>query len=333
MSKEGYILLLDPALQDNNGTPSDNIGDVIIFEAIHSILTKLFPQSEIIRVSLHQDLKRKEKDLVKNARYAFVGGSNILTSDIRNFPRLTPVKTKGFYFYPGFKNVIYMGAGWCAYQKKIDWATRIYYRNIMHKNIYHSIRDDYSLHMLNEIGCRNTLFTSCPSTWELKTAYKNIFQHELNKVLLMFTYYYADRESDNEVIEIILETGTAEIFFFPQCREDTAYLKSLPSYKDNSAKFRIMSHSLEELHQLVSSVKLNYIGTRLHGGIKCMSLENPAAVIAVDNRATELGKSINLNAVKRKELKGLRKWVNGDLQPGPVVLPTENIKKWQDQFK
>lgn len=329
---ERYILLLDPALQNHDGTPSVNVGDQIIFESVIRILEELFPGEEIRRISTHQYFTAKEKELINNARYSFVGGSNILTSDIRNFPRLSPEKKKGFYFFPGFRNVILFGTGWSQYEQDMDWATKIFYRKVLHKKAWHSIRDDYSLAMMKKTGRNNFLFTGCPTTWNLPRNTENKFNPALDTALMMLSHYYPDVQGDNSMTEEILATDAREIYFFPPSAGDVDYLASLPSYQKNKSRFKIMEHSLKGLNDLLATVKLNHIGTRLHGGIKSLAYGHPTAIIGVDNRAIEMGKSVNLNVFHRNDIAGLRSWISGQRVPGPIVLPEKNIELWKKQF-
>lgn len=332
MNQENYITLLDPALQDNYGTISDNLGDVIIYDCIKEVLSSLFPCMEIKRISTHQYFSKIEKEIINNAQYTFIGGSSILTSDIRHFPRLSPVKRKGFYLLPGFKNVILWGVGWASYQQKMDWATRLYYKNILRKDILHSVRDTYSLTQLNNAGFSNILHTSCPTTWNLDTSFSNKFNPAYKKVLLMLTNYDSDKIADNRLIETILETDANEIYFFPQSSLDTVYLQSLPAFQQNSSKFNLLNHNLSEYYSLISSTKLNYIGNRLHGGIKCLSYNHPSMIISMDNRASEMGKSSNLNVVGRNDFSLLQKWISNENVPAPITLPVDNIQEWKNQF-
>lgn len=133
MNDNSYITLLDPSIQDNSGIDSDNLGDLIIYQSIKQILEDLFPGKEIKRISTHQYIQKKETGIINDSLFAFVGGTNILTSDIRNFPRLSPVKRKGFYLFPGFRNLVLLGTGWSAYQPPVDLPTRIYYKQILKK--------------------------------------------------------------------------------------------------------------------------------------------------------------------------------------------------------
>ena len=133
-----HIVLLDPSIKDTKGSLSDNLGDVIIFESIIDIINKIFPDKEVIRISTHIEFGSKQKKIINNAFFCFAGGSNMLSSDIRNFPKMTTHKKKGFYFFPGIKNIILLGVGWNNYQSNPDWASRFYYNNILHKDFFHS---------------------------------------------------------------------------------------------------------------------------------------------------------------------------------------------------
>lgn len=148
----------------------------------------------------------------------------------------------------------------------------------------------------------------------------------------MLTGYTANEEADNKLIQLILNTGVAEIFFFPQSSGDADYLKTLAAYKKNSSLFTILGHDLVELYSLLGSVKLNYIGNRLHGGIKCLSQGHPSLIIGIDNRAIEMGKSINLEVVKRNDEENLQEWLNNEGPARTIKLPVEEIENWKKQF-
>jgi polysaccharide pyruvyl transferase WcaK-like protein len=332
MNKNDYIALLDPSLQNNEGKPSDNLGDLIIYDSIKLILEGLFPGKEVCRISTHVSFKKQEKEIINKAQYTFVGGTNILTSDIRHFPRLTPVKKKGFYLFPGFKNVILCGAGWAGYQQKTDWATRLYYKNILRRDILHSVRDNYSVIQLNEAGHNNVIHTSCPTTWSINASFENKFDHSYGKILLMLTNYDKKEIEDNKLLEMILSTGAGEIYFFPQSSLDATYISTLPAFQKNKSKFRLLNHELREFYSLISSEKLNYIGNRLHGGIKCLAYDQPAMILSIDNRASEMGKSINLNVAERDNFDLLQRWISNVYVPPPIILPVDNIEQWKNQF-
>jgi len=326
------ISLIDPSLLDNNGRLSDNLGDLIIYNSIKEQLDILFPEESVTRISAHQYFGSSEKKLINNAKYTFVGGTNILTSDIRNFPRFSPVKRKGFYFFPGFSRAILWGVGWVSYQSGMDWATKIYYKRVLRKDKLHSVRDLYTLNKMKEAGFENVIHTSCPTVWQLQN-FENKFNPRLKSILFMLTSYNQDTILDNHLLEIILEAGMDELYFFPQSLNDTSYLQHLEVYQKNQEKFILLPHDLTHLTELLSSVRLNYIGSRLHGGIYCMKHIQPSLILSVDNRALEMKKSINLNITERNDFETVKKWITGEFVPTPVQLPLKEIETWKHSVR
>jgi hypothetical protein len=326
-----YIALLDPALMDNNGTPSYNLGDLIIHESVLKIFEELFPGTEIRRISSHIEITAKEKEILKGSRHTFVGGTNILTSNIRNFQRLTVEKRRSLYLFPGFSNVVLIGAGWAKYDGRPDIYTAIYYNRILSPRYYQSLRDTYTSKKLNSFFRGRVMHTSCPTVWKLHE-YENSFKPEYSKILFTLTDYDRNPELDAGLIKILFETGSREINFFPQGTNDEDYINSLDIVKNNRGKITIMPHDFKTYIDFVDSGSFNYIGTRLHGGIRCMQRQIPALIIGIDNRALEIRNDIGLNVVERSELNVIRQWTTGEYKPGKLSIPTENIQNWKRQF-
>lgn len=328
-----HIVLLDPSLGNNNGAISNNLGDLIIYESIKEVLKEIFPEATIVRVSTHVEIGSTEKKILKSADITFVGGSNLLCSNIRHFNRFTPKKNKGFYLFPGFKNTVLIGAGWNNYDQPPDWATKIYYRKILNKEYYQSLRDNYSVNQLNHIGLNKNLNTCCPTAWNLNTDFVNKFNPKLNTILYTVNGFHNIRKIDENIIEIIFRSEPKDIFFFPQTTLDIEYFSTLEIYKKNKKRFKIMGLRIEELLHLLKSIKLNYIGARLHSGIRCLKENNPTLILGFDNRAFEINKDTKLNVVDFTDLNTINNWVMGKYIPPLIELPKANILLWKNQFK
>jgi len=326
-----YIALLDPALMDNKGTPSYNLGDLIIHESVMKLFDELFPGIEIRRVSSHTGISAKEKEVLKGSRFNFVGGTNILTSDIRNFFRLSPEKRRTEYIFPGFSNVILIGAGWTKYEGRPDIYTTVYYNRILNPRYYQSLRDTYTSKKLNSFFRGKVMHTSCPTVWNLQD-YQNTYRPEYNKILVTITDYDRNPETDSALMHLLFQSGSREIYFFPQGTNDESYLTSLEIVKKNRSKINILPHDFQSYIGFVEDGSFNYIGTRLHGGIRCMQKQLPALIIGIDNRALEIKKDIGLNVADRHDLDRIQQWISGSYQPGKLSIPTENIQNWKRQF-
>ena len=154
----------------------------------------------------------------------------------------------------------------------------------------------------------------------------------MNRILFTLTSYYPDMVADEQLLETILNSSAKEIYFFPQTKSDTEYLATLPIFKKNISRFKLLNHNISEIHELISTTDFNYIGNRLHCGIKCLAFNRPTIIISVDNRAVEMGKSINLNTAKRDDIPLINKWINAEYIPPQINLPLGDIEQWKKQF-
>lgn len=327
------IVLFDPSIGNNKGILSPNLGDVIINDSIMKFLSISFKNFEIIKISTHVELSKKEKNLLKDAEYVFVGGSNLLSADIKTYNQWKSNSYKFFITLPISKNAILFGVGWWQYQNKPTMYTTYFYKRLLSSRLHHSVRDSYTKVKLNEMGIKNSINTSCPTTWELNGIIVDRLKRKEENVLLMLTDYHPDGEIDNKIIDILLEKFGDRIYFFPQGSRDEDYLRTLKSYKENMSRFVVLDHDIEELNQLIKlHSNLVYIGTRLHGGIRCLQKGIPSLILSIDNRSLELGKDINLAVVQRGNFRAIRDWIESRTNFGRICLPNERINFWKEQF-
>lgn len=331
---DDFIVLLDPSIADNHSSISNNLGDCIIYNSVKKIIINLFPETEIRRVSLHSTLGSNESKLISKARYSFVGGSNILTSNIcdTNFTRFLPKKNLFKLLNPPFSNVILLGTGWCVYQNRPNLITRNYYQKTLNKNYFHSVRDNYSKTRLQQASIKKIINTGCPTLWEVPSN-TNDFNPKLNRILFTLTDYDRNPITDNALIEQIMGTGTAEIFFFPQGVHDIQYIQTLSAFKTNKSKIKLLKHDLDSFYELINNTKLNFIGTRLHAGIACLQKQHPTLIISIDNRATEMKNDFNLPVIKRTSLDSIKNWLEGGISFMSMKIPHADIDIWKNQFK
>jgi len=327
-----YVILLDPSLIDNNGTPSTNIGDLIIYDAVSKIIESLFPGLEIIRISTHQFPKQKHIDLIRNASYTIIGGTNLLSSHIRQYNQWKTYTSFMDYLFPKINNIILLGVGWWQYQGKPDFVSKRFYRKVLHDSFIHSVRDSYTLNKLKLTGMDNCINTSCPTLWGLDGKNINHKNLGINNCLFTLTDYYPNIEFDNNMIELILDNFTGEIFFFPQGTEDVAYINSLAQYQKNAGRITILQRDLQTFHDVLKH-DICYVGTRLHAGIKCIENSVESLILSVDNRAAEIAADVNLPVAERSDINKISDWMCGKVDFENINLPIENINKWKSQFE
>lgn len=314
------ILLFDTSIC------TDNLGDYLIMEAIKLELRNIFHNDFFIHVPTHDKLGKNSINKIKISDFKFVCGTNLLSSNMNNYNQW-----KINIWYSRFiTNVILIGVGWWQYQNSPNFYTRILLNKILHKKYLHSARDNYTVDKLKAIGFKNVVNTGCPTLWALNNKHCYlILNRKSDNVLFTLTDYNKDYKKDLELIKI-LKNNYDKIYFWPQGLNDFEYLNAiLKSYKGNLV---YVSPDIKELDKLLSSeIKLDYVGTRLHAGIRAMQYKRRTIIIGIDNRAIELAKDFNLPLIKREEINCLLDRINSSFKT-MISLPIDNINKWKNQF-
>lgn len=304
-----------------------NLGDEIIVDAVNKEIRNLLPNNMMLRIPTHEVIGKKSHKIVRSSAVCFVAGTNLLDSKYRI------IRTKQWKInqIDGFKlkmsnNVILMGTGWQNYQSKPNLLSNILYNNTLSKTYYHAVRDEYTKSQLEKIGIKNVYNTGCPTLWGLtKSHCKDIPKTKSKNVIFTITDYRADVDKDKKMIEI-LQRNYDKVYCWIQGSRDFEYLKSLTD------EVIIVNPTLKQFDELLESDEdLDYIGTRLHAGIRAMQKKRRSIIIGVDNRAKEMGKDFNLNVLDRDEINDLESYLNSDIETN-INLNYEVINLWKKQF-
>jgi len=76
---------------------------------------------------------------------------------------------------------------------------------------------------------------------------------------------------------------------------------------------------------------LDYVGTRLHGGIRCLIAGKRSLILEVDNRAAEIAKETGLPSLPRTDLANIERWVK-DGWESEIWVDDKPVRKWRQQF-
>ena len=145
------------------------------------------------------------------------------------------------------------------------------------------------------------------------------------EVLITTTAYRRNVEQDRAWLkEMQLQYG--RIWFWSQMYDDLEYTRMLIG-----DTFAIIPPNLAAYDKFLENNDVDFIGTRLHGGIRALRKKRRALIIEVDNRATEIAKDTNLTTVKRHDIDAIREWINNP-KPVEVRLPADEIARWRGQF-
>src|SRR5476649_1895102 len=128
------ILVFNPAIKDHHGTLNDNLGDCIIWQAVEQQLKAIFgPSIGINSISSHVPPDKHALQQIKAAAYRFVGGTNLLSSQMGK-ERQWKVSGKAM----GFRHpAILMGVGWGGYETGPDTFTRILLKAVLSRKFLH----------------------------------------------------------------------------------------------------------------------------------------------------------------------------------------------------
>ncbi|MBP1950560.1 polysaccharide pyruvyl transferase family protein [Virgibacillus litoralis] len=305
---------------------TENNGDKIIMDSIQDELKELFIDAFYVNLPTHDRIGVSSYKHIRSSDYTFACGTNLLSSNMLVYKqwKVNPIDT--FFL----NNVCLLGVGWWQYQKSPDLYTRLLLKRALSKDLIHSVRDSYTENMLREIGVNNVINTSCPTMWNLTPEHcARITKCKSEDVLVTLTNYNKNPEKDKKLINI-LSNNYQRVYFWVQAYEDKAYIESLIQ----TEKIIFVGPSINSLDRVLedNNIKIDYVGTRLHAGIRALQNKRRTIIIGIDNRAIEKSNDFNLTVLTRDELDKLPELINNSIQNN-IKIPIKNIEKWKSQFQ
>ncbi|SNB75088.1 Polysaccharide pyruvyl transferase family protein WcaK [Arboricoccus pini] len=301
---------------------TDNLGDQIIIDAVNEELHETLPDAYVFTVASHDYLSHVSRRLLKKSAFAIVGGTNIMSSRMHRHAlwKLVPWDVGSVH------DVILMGVGWRNYMDPPDAYTRWLYRKVLSRQGIHSARDGYTQKRIGEI-VPNVVNTACPTMWKLSPERcAAIPRKKADTVLFTLTYYRANLEADRAFVEL-LRANYNQLIFWPQQSDDMAYMEGI-----GLRGIKVADPNVAYYTQTLKNEDLDFVGSRLHGGIRALQCGKRSLIMAVDNRAAEIGKDTNLPVVDRADLPAIERWIHGD-DATEIHLPLDAIKQWRGQFR
>lgn len=314
------IFLYEPSIG------SENVGDQIIIDSIKREMQGLFAPSFCVELPTHTPLSNRYMYFLGKSDYKFVLGSNIIVGDLNQVVHLKQWNLSPLTLH-NLRNAIFIGVGAQQYGQKIKLLTKLSYRWIFNKSYLHSVRDSYTENKLRSIGIQNVVNTGCPTMWSLTLEHcKQIPCNKAAEVVFTLTDYKPNIRRDNKLLEI-LRRNYSEVHFWPQGHRDFEYYKHL----SNIDGINVINPHLEDYDHFLEAHDVDFVGTRLHGGIRALQHKRRSLIIGVDNRAAELHKDFNLPVLQESEIDKLDEVINSSFNTD-IHLPVQNIKKFLLQF-
>ena len=306
------IVVLDPAVDNVNA------GDEIISSSVQGI-PKLGPD-DVTRLTTHRVLRASERKLVSEADLVVLSGTNALSSRMERF--------RQWFVDPDLalrmsNKLLLLGVGWWQYQQPPNMYTRALFRRILTRRLPHSTRDQYTSDRISSLGFEN-LMTGCPTMWNLGADCQQPLGNNDRALITVTDYKRQDPEIDRRWISVVKENYSR-----------VGIVGMGPG--DESHFTRLGISGVEWKGQGVDALEAelpgaDFIGTRLHAGVRALQRGRPAAVLAVDNRAVEISRSTGLNVVDRADTLGIHRAIRSESAPAPLTLNKTAINQWLQEF-
>ncbi len=302
-----------------------NIGDSIIFDSVHKELSPLLEGAFRVDVSTHLPMNKLFLRLLSDADYKFACGTNLLRNMHERFRQWDIGLSNASKVGP----VILVGVGWQKGKYPMTPYSKAVYKKVLSRDYVHSVRDEYTANQLRKIGFDNVINTGCPTLWQLTPQYcENLPTTKADEVIFTLTDYHRDDNMDKMIVKVLTKSYS-KVYLWLQGYEDYDYAKSLEILD----QVVLIDPSLAAYDEVLSRDCVEYIGTRLHGGIRALQHGRRTMIIAVDGRALEKKKDISLPVVERNKL-------NEERLLGLIEKPRKTklrihqkeILEWKQQF-
>lgn len=307
----------------DTGMDSDNAGDNIIMENCMLQLADCMVVSGAPHIPTHRFPTEDERSLLKTGSLKILCGTNILSGHMRTYGlwKLGPQISL-------YQNTILMGVGFNSNDISSDFYTRQFFRTILSSEGIHSVRDSFSEQKLKSMGIQNVLNTGCPTMWNLTPEHcAKIPATKATDVICTVTDYNRDEKNDRSMLDILL-ANYRRVYLWLQGRDDLDYVRSL-GYED---KLALISSGLDAYDAVLALEDLDYVGTRLHAGIRALSKGRRSLIISIDNRAECIAADTGLPIIHRKDVPFALERHLYDTTELNLVLPWENIENWKSQI-
>lgn len=309
------ILLYDVSIE------TDNLGDEIIMQYVQGVIRELFPNHQVYSVPTHRVPKDSELASIPPDALRLVFGTNIICPDVQKY-NLWRMPDNLSYC----ENTVFAAVGMNNYGNTTD-ASRQLYQSIANKTLSHSARDKYSLRKMKDMGLANTLFTGCVTMWGLNhDACEKVPEEKQDAAILTLTAHRAGKH-DQILLDSVLN-NYKKVYFWPQGDRDEAHFNTL---QYDAEKVEILPRTLKAFEAILRKGGVDYVGTRLHGGIHALNHGVRTIVIEVDNRAAEIARDTGLPTVPASNIDELPEAIRSNFKT-EITMPWDSIEKWKKQF-
>lgn len=324
-----YLGLLNTAIR------TCNQGDYIIVESVKRELADFLDRSFVIELPTHAPIMRQREFgfrpennsdycALNRLEYAFLCGTNLLAKDITTKWNQWNIQENDLSVLAG--KVISVGVGSASSFDCFSRRAKGLYSKVFSKHHYHSARDARTKSLLESCGLK-ALNTGCATMWMLNDKFcADIPRNKSNIVVATLTDYKQDPIYDTQLLKLLIRQYD-EVYFWMQGIDDLAYISALGFEK----KVNLIPPSLAAYNTFLKETDCDYVGTRLHAGIKAMQARKRSIIIGVDNRSSDISKTYGINYVPRDDIDEVNRMINISLETR-VGINESAINAFLSQF-
>ena len=314
---------------------STNLGDDIILDSIYENMDYLFSNNFALRFGTHitnftfaQMLRNNGKvKYCKDADLKFICGTNLLSQKMLGM--VNAQWQLHLSSIPIYKGCVMIGVGATDGGEKVDIYAQRLYKSVLSKQYVHSVRDEQSRKIVESLGLK-AINTGCPTLWQLTPEHcEGISVKKAENAIFTVSGYEAQRDSEIDAQMIsILERQYKKLWCWIQTSQDRDYLYELVG---ENTKINCI-YSLSEFRKILREENVDYIGTRLHGGVFALQNSVRSLVISIDHRARGFHEKNNLPIMERKDVPNkLESWINADNKT-KIWIDEKAIGEFKAQF-
>lgn len=320
------IILFDTSIA------TQNKGDEIIMESVRREIAPILDGNFVYNFPTHlvsfpfgHQLTSSKAKLALNANYKFICGTNLFWTHML---RPNPLLNINIMNYKPMKKAVLLGVGYdgehCS--EHFDPYSRYLWRHVLSHKYVHSTRDDKTVEYLNKLGLK-AVNTSCPTLWKLTPEHCAQIPHtKADKVVFTLSSTGGvNRENDQKLINLLLK-NYKEVYFWSQTYGGYRTLKSY----ENIDRIQYIDPELDVYRKFLQENEVDYVGTRLHGGVFAMQNKKRAINLSVDHRAQEFDR-YHINVLPQDDMQAIDEKINSDFATN-VTIDYDIIHEWMAQF-
>ncbi|MBN2906251.1 MAG: polysaccharide pyruvyl transferase family protein [Rhodobacteraceae bacterium] len=324
MSLGKYLAPLNSVALFDPGIATRNAGDEIIAEAALAEVARLFPTAFVARVPTHERLGPRSWRLAHQAHTRIVAGSNILGPRMV-FDRQWRIRPWDMVAVRGLR---LLAAGWRGDDEARYPLSDRMLRGLLTRDGLHSVRDGQTLRCLADRGIRNVVNTGCVTMWRLDTDRLAALPVTLAPSAVTTINAGRRHPADDAVLDMLLARYRL-VWLWPQGIDDLPLAQDLAL---RHPRLRLVGPTLSAYDALLRGEQVDFVGNRLHGGIRALQHGRRALILGVDNRAREIARDTGLPVQEIAQGADALAARLDAPQPIQITLPRAGIARWRAQF-